>query len=148
MPKHRGIDIGKGVKHLVFFDGVCGLCSSLVQFILPRDAKDNFHFAPLQSELAQQKLSAYGKDPNDLNTVYVLKAYATPDEKILSESTAILLILSELGGAWAIMGVFQIVPKFIRDAMYRFIAKNRYRWFGKNEVCMLPESKHKTKFLE
>ena len=133
---------------IVLYDGVCGLCNRLVQFILNRDAKDRFRFASLQSEFAQQLMTKHGADPHDLDTVYVVKDHDQANERLLARSDAILYMLSQLGGIWKLSGAGRVLPRRLRDAVYKIVARNRYRVFGKHESCMLPEPKHRAKFLD
>ena len=133
---------------IVLYDGVCGLCNRLVQFILKYDSHDRFRFASLQSEFAQTLMIRHGVDPHDLDTVYVVKSFAQPDEALLARSDAILNMLKNLGGIWSLAGVGRVLPRGFRDAVYKLVARNRYRVFGKHESCMLPEPKHRAKFLD
>jgi predicted DCC family thiol-disulfide oxidoreductase YuxK len=133
---------------IVLYDGVCGLCNRLVQFLLKRDTHDRFRFASLQSEFANNLLTQHGLDPQDLDTVYVVRDYGQPDERLLARSDAILFMLKQLGGLWKVMGVGLVLPQAFRDAVFRIVARNRYRIFGKYESCMLPEPKHRAKFLD
>jgi len=133
---------------IVFYDGVCGLCNHLVQFILKRDTRDRFRFASLQSDFAQQLMTRHGVDPHDLDTVYVVKDHGQTNERLLARSDAILFMLSQLGGIWKLSGVGRVLPGAVRDAVYKIVARNRYRVFGKHESCMLPEPKHRAKFLD
>jgi predicted DCC family thiol-disulfide oxidoreductase YuxK len=133
---------------IVLYDGVCGLCNHLVQFLLKRDRRDRFRFASLQSEFTGGLLRRHGIDPHDLDTVYVVKGHGTPDETLLARSDAILYMLSELGGVWKLTGIGKVLPRAFRDAVYKTVARNRYRVFGKHESCMLPEPKHRAKFLD
>lgn len=136
-------------KPIVFYDGVCGLCNRLVQFLLKRDVRDRLLFASLQSEFAAKVLGRYGIDPKDLDTLHVVEGYDLPDEQVLNRSDAILRAVRELGGLWVLgarLGAF--VPRPLRDLFYRFVATNRYRVFGKFETCMLPEPRHRAKFLD
>jgi predicted DCC family thiol-disulfide oxidoreductase YuxK len=133
---------------IVLYDGVCGLCNRLVQFILKHDSHDRFRFASLQSEFAQGLMTRHGVDPHDLDTVYVVKNHERSDETLLARSDAILYMLKELGGIWSLAGVGRVLPRGLRDAVYKIVARNRYRVFGKHESCMLPEPKHRAKFLD
>jgi predicted DCC family thiol-disulfide oxidoreductase YuxK len=133
---------------IVLYDGVCGLCNRLVQFLLKHDSRDRFRFASLQSEFTGRLLTRHGLDPHDLDTVYVVKNYDQPDEALLARSDAILYLLTELGGVWSLAGVGRVLPGAFRDAIYKIVARNRYRVFGKHESCMLPEPKHRAKFLD
>jgi predicted DCC family thiol-disulfide oxidoreductase YuxK len=133
---------------IVLYDGVCGLCNHLVQFLLKRDTQDRFRFASLQSEFANRLLLRHGVDPHDLDTVYVVRAYGQPNDILLARSDAILYMLTQLGGLWSLAGVGRVLPKALRDAVYKLVARNRYRVFGKHESCMLPEPQHRAKFLD
>jgi len=137
-------------KHhpIIFYDGVCGLCNRLVQFVLKHDKQDYFRFAALQSNLASTTLRRYNRDPHDLDTVYLVVDYAQPGERLLARSDAILFLFKRLGGIWRLAALGQILPRTIRDGLYGLVARNRYRVFGKYEACMLPEPKHRKKFLE
>lgn len=133
---------------IVLYDGVCGLCNRLVQFLLKRDRHDRFRFASLQSEVAQRVLSRHHLNPHDLDTVYVVQNYERPDENLLPRSDAILYMLSVLGGIWSLSAVGRVLPRGLRDVLYKLVARNRYSVFGKHESCMLPEPKHRAKFLD
>ncbi len=133
---------------VILYDGVCGLCNRLVQFVLKRDKRDRFRFASLQSEFASSLLQRHGRDPRDLDTVYVVVEYAQPTERLLARSNAILFLLKELGGIWRLAALVKILPLTMRDGIYKLVAQNRYRVFGKYDACMLPEPKHRAKFLD
>jgi predicted DCC family thiol-disulfide oxidoreductase YuxK len=133
---------------IVLYDGVCGLCNRLNQFLLKRDQHDRFRFASLQSKFADTLLKRHGKDPTDLDTFYVAIDYGEPGERLLSRSDGILYVVTQLDGVWKLAGAGRVVPKFLRDAMYRLVARNRYRVFGKYESCMMPDPQHRHKFLE
>lgn len=130
-------------KFIVLFDGVCNLCSSSVQFILKRDQKDQFLFGSLQGNYGQEILKKYGMPSNEFNSFMLLEG-----EQLYTKSSGALRMLKHLGGGWSLFYAFIIVPKFIRDAVYNFIAQNRYRWFGKKEECWLPKPEWKKKFLD
>src|SRR5258705_7894488 len=128
---------------ILLYDGVCGLCNHLVQFLLKRDTHDRFRFASLQSEFARNLLTRHGADPHDLDTVYVVNDYGQSDESLLARSDAVLYMLDQLGGVWKLAGVGRVLPKALRDAVYKIVARNRYRVFGKHESCVLPAPKHR-----
>ncbi len=138
------------MNHLiVFYDGVCGLCNRLVQFLLKRDRNDRLRFASLQSEFATKVLTRHGIDPSDLDTLHIVENYEQPSERVLNRSDAVLRATGELGGLWSLAAIAgSIVPRPLRDLFYRFVARNRYRVFGKSETCMLPEPKYRAKFLD
>ena len=134
---------------IVFYDGICGLCNRLVQFLLKRDRHDRLRFASLQSDFASRVLSRHGIDPKDLDTVHVVEHYEQANERVINRSDAILRASRALGGFWALAAsIGRIVPRAVRDLFYRFVANNRYRVFGKYETCMLPEPQHRGKFLD
>lgn len=133
---------------IVLYDGVCGLCNQLVQFLLKRDHRDLFKFASLQSDAASQLLQRHGTDAVDLDTVYIVVDYGKSGERLLSRSDAIIHLLQRLGGIWSFVAAGKILPKALRDSFYKFVATNRYRVFGKYDVCLMPEERFKHKFLD
>ena len=135
-------------KPIILYDGVCGLCNRLVQFLLKRDHHDRLRFASLQSEFAAPLLKRHGADPHDLDTVYVVTDCGQPAELLLARSDAILFLLSQLDGIWRLARIGRVLPNALRYAVYNLVARNRYRVFGKHESCMLPEPKHRAKFLD
>ncbi len=137
-----------GRPAIVLYDGVCGLCNRLNQFLLKRDTHDRFRFASLQGKFAQDLLRRHGADARDLDTVYVAIDYGQPNERLLARSDAILHVLAQLDGIWKWARVGQVLPKVLRDGIYKVVAQNRYRVFGKHESCLLPEPKHREKFLD
>src|SRR6185503_10744355 len=120
----------------------------LVQFVLKRDQRDHFRFASLQSDMASTTLQRHDRDPRDLDTVYVVVDYGQPTERLLARSDAILFLLDRLGGVWKLAALGKVFPRVLRDGVYKLVATNRYRVFGKYESCMLPEPQHRGKFLE
>ncbi len=133
---------------IVLYDGVCGLCNRLVQFLLKRDMHDRLRFASLQSDFAARVLSRHGADPSDLDTVYVVVDYDSPAERLLARSDAILHVAQQIGGFWKIVSWAKILPRPIRNLVYNLVARNRYKVFGKYETCMLPQPQHRKKFLD
>jgi len=134
---------------ILFYDGVCGLCNSLVQFLLKHDKKGRLRFASLQSEFAGKVLRRHGFDPKDLDTLHVVENYEQPGERLLQRSDAVLRAWRELGGFWSFLAsTAKIVPRPLRDVTYRFVAQNRYRVFGKYETCMLPDPNQRSRFLD
>jgi predicted DCC family thiol-disulfide oxidoreductase YuxK len=126
---------------ILFFDGVCGLCNGLVDWLLPRDKQKRIKFATLQGTTAARLLSPPLRE--DLNTVVLWYK-----GEILTESTAILTCLKELGGLWSLAIVLKIIPSFIRDSIYKIIAKYRYKLFGKLSTCRLPLPGERLQFLD
>ena len=131
------------MQSIVFFDGVCNLCNNSVDFIIRRDHKARFTFASLQSQVAQKLLEKHQFSTSELTTMVLLK-----EGKIYTHSSAALEICRHLNGGWPVLYVFKIVPPFIRDAVYGWISKNRYRWFGKRDTCRVPEPHEKVRFLD
>lgn len=130
------------MKHpVILFDGVCNLCNKTVQFIIQRDLDNIFLFASLQSDYAKNLLEKYPLPPKHGDSFVLFE-----EEKIYTKSTAALKVISRLYG-WGWVKMFFIVPKFIRDGVYGIIARNRYRWFGKKDECMVPTPELKSKFI-
>ncbi len=126
---------------ILFFDGVCGLCNGLVDWLLPRDHKKKIKFATLQGTTAATLLTKAHTE--DLNTVVLWYK-----GRILTESQAILTCLRELGGFWSLAYGLIIIPSFISDTVYRFIARNRYKFFGKLSTCRMPLPGERLQFLD
>jgi predicted DCC family thiol-disulfide oxidoreductase YuxK len=129
---------------VILFDGVCNLCTSSVQFIIKRDDTKHFRFASLQSDIAQQLLTEFSftTSSSNLATIVLIER-----GKLYTQSTAVLKIVKHLNGGWPLLYVFILVPAFIRDSLYNFISQNRYKWFGKKEVCWMPTEDLKERFL-
>ena len=137
-----------GARHLVLYDGVCGLCNRSVQFILARDPAGAFAFASLQSGLGEQVLRKHGRDPRALDTVTVLADYGTVHERCLTKSRAVLFVLATLGGVWGMARLFWWVPAPVLDALYDLVARVRYRVFGKYDACPVPPQEHRARFVD
>jgi predicted DCC family thiol-disulfide oxidoreductase YuxK len=129
-------------KPIILFDGICNLCNGAVQFVIRHDPGEIFLFASLQSEAGQQLLKQYNLPATDFGSFTLVQ-----DNKVYTKSTGALKVAKQIKGAWSSLSVFIIVPKFIRDAVYTWIAKNRYRWFGKKDSCMIPTPELKGRFL-
>lgn len=135
------------MKHLVLFDGVCALCNGFTRFVLPRDRKDRFRFAPLQSDVAKAAIARFGKDPRELDSFYVIENYQGRATRLLDRDRAGIFVLERLGFPWALAWVFNVVPRFLRRPLYSFVARRRYRWFGKFDTIPLPPEQFRYKFL-
>jgi predicted DCC family thiol-disulfide oxidoreductase YuxK len=134
---------------IILYDGVCGLCNRLVQFLLKHDREGRLQFASLQSDFAEKVLGRHGLNAKDLDTVHVVENYDQPDERVLQRSNAILRAGRELGGFWgASSAIARVVPRPLRDLVYRVVATNRYRVFGKFDTCMLPDPSQRSRFLD
>ena len=119
---------------IILFDGVCNLCNGFVNFVIDRDPEGKFKFGALQSEEGQKLVHQYHLQDVPLESVILIEngiAYR--------ESSAALRIAKGMKGGWKLFYAFLIVPPFIRNAVYRFIARNRYKWFGKQDTCRIPE---------
>lgn len=127
---------------IILFDGVCNFCNDTVNFVIRKDPKSVFKFATLQSSVAQQILKSYNLDNTEMNSFLLIE-----NGNIYSESTAALRVCRRLKGLWPLMYGFIIVPKLFRNGIYNWIAKNRYTWFGKKGVCMIPSPDVKARFL-
>ena len=127
---------------VILFDGVCNFCNGAVNFIIARDTKGYFKFAPLQSEIGTKLLAENGIDKIETDSVVLIE-----DGQIYTYSTAALRVARKLEGAWSWMYAFIFVPKFIRDFFYRLFARYRYTMFGKQDACMLPTPEIRARFL-
>lgn len=125
---------------IVYFDGVCGLCNNFVNVLLSEDRKQSLQFAPLQGVIAKENIDA--ENLEKLDTVMYQE-----NGKIYTKSDAVIMALASLGGHWKLGIVFRIIPKFIRDFLYSYIARHRYKWFGKNEECRIPTAEERSSIL-
>lgn len=132
-------------KQLILFDGVCNLCNSSILYVIKRDKKNKFLFAPLQSDVGMVLIDKFNIDTDKMDSILL---YHPISNSISSKSSAALHIAKHLGFPSNVLTVFFIIPTFIRNWVYNYIAKNRYKWFGKKESCMIPTSELKAKFLE
>ncbi len=129
-------------KAVILFDGVCNLCNSSIDFVLKRDQKDRFIVGALQSEEGKKLLSRFDVNPEYLDSLVLIE-----DDRIFFRSTAALRIAKTLPGAWPLLYGLVILPAFLRNGIYDWIGKNRYRWFGKKQTCRLPTPEEQAKFL-
>jgi predicted DCC family thiol-disulfide oxidoreductase YuxK len=170
-------ECASGAHPVLLYDGVCGLCNRLVQFILRRDRAGRFRFASLQGALAGRILARHGADASDLDTVYVVVDYERADERVLSRSDAVIFILRQLGAAelrsagqpraavpthatstststtaawsWRLAGgALELVPRRLRDWGYGVLASCRYQIFGRYDTCPLPTEETRSRFLD
>ena len=131
-------------KKIILFDGVCNLCDSAVQFVIQHDTKDVFRFVALQSELGQEILKHIGINPLKIDSIILYQ----PGIAYYYKSTAALEIAKSLGGFFHLGTLFKIIPAAIRNHLYDYIAKNRYKWYGKKSHCMIPTKELQAKFLD
>jgi len=140
---------GRGSNPIVLYDGVCGLCNRLVQFVLKNDRNDVFRFASLQSKLAEQILVRHRLRSESLETVYVVLDYGLAEERVLSRLQAVVYVLQQLGGPLAyVSAILRVLPAPVQNFLYGLVARNRYRVFGRYETCPLPEGDTRSKFLD
>ncbi len=128
--------------HIVLFDGVCNLCTSAVQFIIRHDRRAVWKFVSLQSELGRRLCAEHGCDPDDMQSILLLK-----EGVAYTRSDAALEIAREFDGPWRLLTVLRIVPRAVRDWVYSALAQNRYQWFGRRDTCMIPTDDLRARFL-
>jgi predicted DCC family thiol-disulfide oxidoreductase YuxK len=128
--------------YIVLFDGVCNFCNASINFIIDRDSGNNFRFAALQSETGRKLLEQHGYNNNILDSVVLIK-----NNRVYKKSAAALEIVRELNGLWPVLYIFKVLPSFILDILYNVIARNRYKLFGKADVCRIPTPQLKQKFI-
>ena len=135
----------EGAPHaIVLFDGVCNVCNDSVKFILARDPTGYFRFASLQSDVAKRLLSPFGLAEMPLHTMALIE-----EGRIHLKSSAVLRVARRLGAGWPLVGFFlRLVPRPVRDAVYSFLVRHRYRWFGKSEQCLVPTPAVRERFLD
>ncbi len=128
---------------VILFDGVCNLCNGSVQFVIKHDQKAIFMFASLQGEVGQQLLREHKMPDTGLSSFILIQ-----EGKVYTKSTAALTVAKQLSGVVKYLYIFRVIPTFIRDGVYNFIARNRYKWFGKQESCMVPTNEMLARFLK
>ena len=131
-------------KKLILFDGVCNLCNNAVLEVIKYDKKKVFLFADIQSKTGETITKELGIDVSKLDSILLY----VPDESYYSKSTAALKIAKEFSGYWKILQIGTLLPDFFNDFFYDYIARNRYKWFGRKEKCMIPTPSIKAKFFE
>ncbi|KQS45811.1 thiol-disulfide oxidoreductase [Flavobacterium sp. Leaf359] len=130
-------------KKIILFDGVCNLCDSSIQFIIKHDKKDIFRFVALQSEIGLEIINHIGIDTSKIDSILLYE----PGKAYYYKAEAALKIAKELGGIYTAISWFSILPNFLTNTVYDYIARNRYKWYGKKEACMIPTPELKAKFL-
>ena len=131
-------------KQLILFDGVCNLCNASVQYVIKHDKKDKFMFASLQSTVGKQIIDNFNIDTSKTDSILLY----SEENGLKSKSSAALQVAKQLGFPTNLLSVFFIVPTFIRNWVYDYVATNRYKWYGKKNECMIPTPELKSKFLE
>jgi predicted DCC family thiol-disulfide oxidoreductase YuxK len=131
-------------KKIILFDGVCNLCDSAVQFVIKHDKKDIFRVASLQSEIGQEIIKHIGIDTKNIDSIILYQ----PGIAYYYKSEAALEIAKNLGGLFSFATIFKILPTALSNVIYNYVAKNRYKWYGKKDSCMIPTPELKSKFLD
>lgn len=130
-------------KKIILFDGICNLCDASVQYVIKQDKKDSFRFVSLQSDLGQKIIKHIGIDTTKTDSVILYE----PRIAYYYKAEAVIRIAKEIGGIYSFFTVFSILPNATLNYIYDYIAKNRYKWYGKKETCLIPTEEQKTKFL-
>jgi predicted DCC family thiol-disulfide oxidoreductase YuxK len=146
LPPPRSASTPEG-RHLVLYDGVCGLCDRLVQFVLAHDRRGVFHFAALQSAAGREAVERAGGNPAALTTFYVLADYRTGESRLINKGRAALFVARALGWPWRAAGLFGLLPTSVLDFSYDLVARNRYRLFGRHDQCLLPRAADRDRFV-
>lgn len=131
-------------KKIILFDGVCNLCNSSIQFVIKRDTDDMFRYAALQSEIGQKLISERNIDTENIDSIILIE----PGVAYYTKSDAALQVGKSLKGYRTISSVFNLIPSGLRNIIYDFVARNRYRWYGKKDQCMIPTPELTGKFLD
>jgi predicted DCC family thiol-disulfide oxidoreductase YuxK len=134
--------------HLVLYDGVCGLCSRLLQLLLRHDRRAVFDFASLQSATGRAMMARWSGNPDELTSFYVVADFRTPEARVFIRSDAALFVVGQLGWPWKVMRLAGVLPTALLDRMYDVVARSRYRVFGRHELCMVPRAEFRSRFLE
>lgn len=143
------LTVSNPTNPILLYDGVCGLCNRLVQFVLRRDQRGQFCFAALQGDFGRRILERRHANVDALDTFYLVLDCGQPTERLAARSDAVVAMLRLLGGLWGCFGlVLRMLPRWFRDWGYQRIAKSRYRIFGKYNTCPVPEAKYRGKFLD
>jgi predicted DCC family thiol-disulfide oxidoreductase YuxK len=134
--------------HLVLYDGVCGLCNHVLQFLLAHDHRAVFTFASLQSGIGTRVVERFGANPDELTTFYVLANYRAKQPQLLSRSRAALFVAGEIGWPWKAAGLFRILPTRVLDFAYDIVARTRYRLFDRFDRCPTPRPEFRRRFID
>ena len=130
-------------KQIILFDGVCNLCNNSINYVIDHDKNDQYRFVSLQSDLGIEIQNYLGIKSADLDSIILY----IPNEAYYIKSTAALKVMKSFKGLWKLSVIFQVIPEGLRNVIYDCIAKNRYKWFGKQETCRIPTKELKAKFL-
>lgn len=129
-------------KKIIFYDGLCAMCNRFIRILITLDKKEKFLLAPLQGKNGEILKEKFSKELKGIDSVIFY------NKKVYTKSSAVINILSELGGIYKLAYIFNIIPSFISDSIYDYIARNRFQWFGKLDKCPMPEKKNISRFLD
>jgi predicted DCC family thiol-disulfide oxidoreductase YuxK len=132
---------------VIVFDGVCVLCNGWVDFLLRYDRLQRYRFAAMQGDAGRRLLADNGLDPDDPMSFLLIEYDRGPAPRISTDSDAVRRVLVGLGGLWRVAALSVLVPRGLRDLLYRLIARNRYRWFGRHDACLAPDAERMKRFL-
>ena len=135
-------------RHLLLYDGVCGMCNRLVSFVLPRDPAGRFRFAALQSDLGKDELQRYGQDPEKWSTFFVVENYHSPSARLIGGARAALFVAGQLDSPWRYLSILGFLPDVVLDWAYALVARHRYRIFGKVDRCDMATGSYKDRFVD
>ena len=135
-------------EHLVLYDGVCGLCNRLLQFLLRHDRREAFTCASLQSAAGRDVVTRCGGDPDELSSFYVVAHFRTAGARVFTKSDAALFVAGELGWPWKVLRAAGVLPGALRNRLYDAVARHRYRIFGRYEHCLMPDPELRRRFIE
>lgn len=135
------------VGAVIVFDGVCVLCNGWVRFLLRRDRRQRYRFAAMQGDVGRELLTRNGLDPDDPLSFLLIEYDRDPSPRVSTDTLAIVRVLAGLGGAWRSVQLAALLPAGMRDPLYRLLARNRYRWFGRREACRVPLPGESGRFL-
>ena len=134
--------------HLILYDGVCGLCNRVINFVLPRDRQGSFRFAAIQSPTGRRFLESYGRNPDALDTIFVVTNWESKTPTLLTKAAAALFIAAGLGWPWKLAGILRFLPMALLDWGYDRVAKSRYKIFGRYDSCLLPTPAFRSRFVD
>ena len=143
-PRDTATDAPRAV---IVFDGVCVLCNGWVRFLLRRDRRERYRFAAMQGAVGRRLLIDNGLDPDDPVSFLLVEYDRGPVPRVSTDTDAMRRVLAGLGGIWRLASVSVLLPRALRDRLYRVIARNRYRWFGRHDACIVPDPAQAQRFL-
>lgn len=137
----------EGAGATIVFDGVCVLCNGWVRFLLRHDRRQRYRFAAMQGDAGRRLLVDHGLDPDDPVSFLLVEYDRGPEPRVATDTVAIRRVLAGLGGVWRLALLSAVLPPFLRDPLYRWLARHRYRWFGRHDACAVPDPAQAHRFL-